>query len=107
MSELKFRQTFKQYLEKDIDEDDEEGVGEVEEEPDLHRFNVRGGREADRDGEVDRGQNHHAGSRNKTQTKHRRQDQAVLHVDGVDQTELVLIRDVVGGLVYDVHEESG
>ena len=49
------------YLEEDIDEYDEEGVGQVEEEPDLHRLDVRGGGEADRDGEVDGGQHHHAG----------------------------------------------
>ena len=48
-------------LQNNVAENHEKGVGEVEEEPDLHRFDVRGGGEADGDGEVDGGEDHHAG----------------------------------------------
>ena len=73
-----------------IDNDDQERVGQIEEEPDLHRFYVGGAGEAGGHREVDRGQDHHAGD-----------------VDGVDHAELVFTSDVVGGLVDDVHEDSG
>ena len=78
------------HLEPDIDEYDEEGVGQVEEEPDLHRLDVGGAGEAGGHREVDRGQHHHAGD-----------------VDGVDQAVLVISGDVVGGLVDDVHQDGG
>ena len=48
-------------LEDHIDQDDKERVGETEEEPNLDGFNVRSAGQAGRDGEVDRGQHHHAG----------------------------------------------
>ena len=48
-------------LEDHVDENDKERVGQTEEEPDLYRLDVGGGREAGRDGEVNRGQDHHAG----------------------------------------------
>ena len=85
-----FISLFKVYLKTDVDQNDEERVGEVEEQPDLHRFDVWGCRQAGGDRQVDRGQDHHAGD-----------------VDGVDQTELVLVTDVVGGLVDDVHQDGG
>ena len=78
------------HLEADIDGDDEEGVGEVEEEPDLHRLDVRGGGEAGGHREVDRGQDHHAGD-----------------VDGVDQVVAGVSVDVVGHLVDHVHQDGG
>ena len=78
------------HLEENIDQDDEDGEGEVEEEPDLHRLDVGGAGQAGGDREVDRGQDHHAGD-----------------VDGVDQAVLVLSCDVVGGLVDDVHQDGG
>ena len=49
------------YLEANVGQNDEEGVGQVEEEPHLHRLDVWGRREAGGDREVDRGQDHHAG----------------------------------------------
>ena len=44
-----------------IDQNHKEGVGEVEEEPDLHRLDVGGAGEAGGDREVDGGEDHHAG----------------------------------------------
>ena len=79
----------KSHLQQNIDNDDEDRVGEVEEEPDLHWLDVSSAGEAGGHREVDRGQDHHAGD-----------------VDGVDQAELVFTSDVVGGLVDDVHEDS-
>ena len=51
----------KSHLEENIDQDHQDGEGEVEEEPDLHRLDVGGAGEAGGDGQVDRGQDHHAG----------------------------------------------
>ena len=56
-----------------IDDDDEEGVGEVVEEPDLHGLDDGSAGKGAGDGEVDGGQDHHAGD-----------------VDGDDQVELVV-----------------
>ena len=78
------------HLEENIDQYDEDRVGEVEEEPDLHWLDVGGAGEAGGDREVDRGQDHHAGD-----------------VDGDDHAVLVVSRDVVGGLVDDVHQDGG
>ena len=78
------------HLEENIDNDDEDRVGEVEEEPDLHWLDVGGAGEAGGDREVDRGQHHHAGD-----------------VDGNYHAVLVVSSDVVGGLVYNVHQDSG
>ena len=78
------------YLEYNINENGEKGIGQVEEEPDLHRLDDRGGGQTGRDREVDRGQHHHAGD-----------------VDGVDQVVLGVSADVVGGLVDHVHQDSG
>ena len=47
-------------LQHDVADDDHEGVGEVEQEPHLHGLDVRGAGERGGDGEVDRGQHHHA-----------------------------------------------
>ena len=49
-------------LDENIEENNDEGVGEAGQEPDLHRLDVGGGGEAGGDGQVDRGQDHHAGS---------------------------------------------
>ena len=87
------RKVLHSHLGHDVGEDDKDGIGEVEEEPDLHRLDVGGGREAGGHREVDRGQHHHAGD-----------------VDGVDQAILVISArhpDVVGGLVDDVHQDGG
>ena len=78
------------HLEYDIYNDDQEREGQVEEEPDLHRLDAGGAGEAGGDGQVDRGQHHHAGD-----------------VDGVDQAVLVVSGDVVGGLVDHVHQDGG
>ena len=48
-------------LNDDVCDDNEEGPGEIEEEPDLHRFDTGGAGQAGGDGEVDGGQHHHAG----------------------------------------------
>ena len=42
-------------------DDDEEGVGQVPQEPHLHRLDGRGAGQRGGDREVDRGQDHHAG----------------------------------------------
>ena len=78
------------HLEENIDNDDEDRVGEVEEEPDLHWLDVSRVGEAGGDREVDRGQDHHTG-----------------YVDGDDPAVLVISSDVVGGLVDDVHQDGG
>ena len=49
------------HLKENIDDDDEERVGEVEEEPDLHRLDVRSAGEAGGHREVDGGQHHQGG----------------------------------------------
>ena len=70
-------------LEQYIDQDGDEGVGEIEEEPHLNRLDIRGGGQTCGDREVDGGQDHHAGD-----------------VDGVDYAELVVTAyhlDVVCG----------
>ena len=48
-------------LNDDVCDDNEEGPGEIEEEPDLHGFDTGGAGQAGGDGEVDGGQHHHAG----------------------------------------------
>ena len=77
------------HLQQNIDNDDEDRVGEVEEEPDLHWLDVSSAGKAGGHREIDRGQDHHAGD-----------------VDSVDQAVLVLSGDVVGGLVDDVHQDG-
>ena len=49
------------YLKEDIDDDNQERVGQVEEEPDLYRFDVRGAGQTVRNCEIDGGQNHQGG----------------------------------------------
>ena len=78
------------YLEYDSGQHYNKRVGHVEQQPDLHWLDIRGGGQAGGDWEVDRGQDHHAGD-----------------VDGVDQVVLGVSGDVVGGLVDDVHEDGG
>ena len=71
----------KSHLFDDIGHNDQEWVGQVEEEPDLHRFDGLRGGEAGGDWEVDRGQDHHAGD-----------------VDCDDQLVFLLHSNIVGGL---------
>ena len=78
------------YLKENIDDDDKERVGEVEEEPDLHRFDVGGAGQAGGHREVDGGQHHQGGD-----------------VQLEDQGVLVLPGEVDGGLVDDVHQDGG
>ena len=75
-------------LKNDVGEDDLEGVEQVDQEPDLHRLDTGRAGQAGGHREVDGGQDHHAGD-----------------VDGVDHAVLVLPRDVVGGLVDQVHQD--
>ena len=77
-------------LQHNVGDDDEKGEGEVDEEPDLHRFDSESAGKAGGDWQVDRGQDHHAGD-----------------VDGDDQVGLALHPQVVGGLVDDVHQDGG
>ena len=77
----------KRDLKDHIDDDDEEGVGEVVEEPDLHGLDDGSAGEVAGDREVDRGQDHHAGD-----------------IDADDQLVFVSVGDVVGGLVDNVHQ---
>ena len=79
-------------LEYDVDQDHQERIGQVEQEPDLHWLDVRGGGQTGWHWEVDGGQDHHAGD-----------------VDGVDHAVLVVCAahlDVVGCLVDHVDEDS-
>ena len=78
------------YLEKNIDNDDHDRVGEVEEEPDLHWLDVGGAGEAGGHWEVDGGQHHQGGD-----------------VQLENQGVLVLSGKVDGGLVDDVHQDGG
>ena len=77
-------------LQENIDEDDEDRVGEVEQQPDLHRLDVSSAWEAGGHREVDGGQDHHAGD-----------------VDGVYQVVPRVSGDVVGHLVDHVHQDGG
>ena len=45
----------------DVAGDNQDRIGQVEQEPDLHWLDIRGRGETGRDWEVDRGQDHHAG----------------------------------------------
>ena len=78
------------YLEENISDNYQERPEEVEEEPLLNGFDVKGDREVLWNRDVDRGQQHHAGD-----------------VDGVDQVVLGVSGDVVGGLVDDIHQDGG
>ena len=73
----------------DVAGDDKDRIGEVKEEPELHRLDVGGWRQTGGHREVDRGQDHHAGD-----------------VDRVEQAVLVIRHDVVGGLIDGVHQDS-
>ena len=75
------------YLQDHIDQDGGEGIGEVEDQPDLHRLDVGGAGQTDGYREVDRGQDHHAGD-----------------VDGEDQVVPGVPVDLIGDLVDHVHE---
>ena len=77
-------------LEGDIDQYGDEGIGQIENQPDFYWFYIRGGRQAGGHRQVDGGEDHHAGD-----------------VDGVDHVVLSVSLDVVGGLVDHVHEDSG
>ena len=77
-------------LEHHVADDDKEWVGQVEQEPHLDGFDDgRAGQTAGH-GEVDRGEDHHAGD-----------------VYGDDHVVLCLSSDVVGGLVNYVHQDGG
>ena len=77
-------------LKDHIDDDDEEGVGKVVEEPDLHGLDDGSAGEGGGDRKVDRGQDHHDRD-----------------VDGDNQAVLVVPAVTVGSLVDDVHEDGG
>ena len=50
------------HLEYNVNNDDQDRKTQVKQQPDLHRLDVGGAGEAGGDGQVDRGQDHHAGS---------------------------------------------
>ena len=78
------------HLEYNVNNDDQDRKTQVKQQPDLHRLDVGGAGEAGGDGQVDRGQDHHAGD-----------------VDGVDKVVFGVSGDVVRGLVDDVHQDGG
>ena len=73
----------------DVSDDDQEGVGQVDEEPHLHWLDGGGGGQGGGDREVDRGEDHHAGD---------------VHRD--DQLIAALPGDVVSQLVDHVHHQG-
>ena len=75
------------YLQCRVDDDDKERVGEVEEQPGLNGLDVRSAGEAAGHGEVDGGEDHHAGD-----------------VHGEYHLISVLNRDEVCRLVYNVNQ---
>ena len=81
---------FVSYLKENIDDDDKERVGQVEEEPGLHGLDVGGAGQAVGDREVDGGQDHQGGD-----------------VQLEDQGVPALPGEVDGGLVDDVHQDGG
>ena len=87
---MRVQDTWRPDLQHNVEDNDEEWEGEIEEEPDLHRFNPQRAGEGGGDREVDGGEDHHAGD-----------------VDGDHQVGLPLQRQVVGGLVDDVHQDGG
>ena len=78
------------YLDNDVNHDDQEWISKVEEEPDLNGFDGCCGGQAGGDREVDRGKDHHAGD-----------------VDSYNKFTFIRGRDIVGGLVDDVHQDGG
>ena len=80
---------FTSYLQCRVDNDDKERVGEVKEQPGLNGLDVRSAGEAAGHGEVDGGEDHHAGD-----------------VDGDDEVVLVIDGHVVGCLIDDVHQDG-
>ena len=77
-------------MDNDVDHNDKEGVGKVEEKPDLNGFDGCCGGQAAGHREVDRGKDHHAGD-----------------VNSYDKLTFVSGRNIVGGLVDDVHQDGG
>ena len=78
------------YLHDHVGNNDPERIGNAEEQPHLHRFDVRGVGQGHGDRHVDGGEHHHA-----------------CDVDCDDQVILGVSSDVVGGLVDDVHQNGG
>ena len=74
------------YLEKYVDNDDHDRIGQVEEEPDINIFQSSGVREAVGDSNIDGGEDHHAGD------VHRHK-------------EVKVAPDIVGCLVDYVHQD--
>ena len=66
------------HLKQDIDQDDEDRVGEVEEEPELHRFDGGGAGKAGGDRNVEGGQHYQTGSGKKRDKN--RTDDGVAHM---------------------------
>ena len=75
-------------MDEGVDENYEKRIDEAEEKPDLDIFDRGGGGEALRDGDVDGGEDHHAGDVNRN-----------------DVTKELVSNKEAGGLVDDVHED--
>ena len=75
------------HLEEDVGQYCDERIGEIKNQPELNRFDFRGDGQAWGHWDEDGGEDHHAGD-----------------VDGVDQVVLRVPGDVVGQLVYQVHQ---
>ena len=78
------------YLQNYVNKNNKEWIGQVEQKPHLHRFNVWSAWQRVGHREVYRGQNHQT-----------------CNVDGVDHVILGVSSDVISGLVDDVHEDCG
>ena len=78
------------YLHWNIDQNNHERISQVEEEPDLDRFDVRSAGQGGGHREVDGGQHHHTGD-----------------VDSDNQVILRVSGQVVGGLVENVCQDGG
>ena len=88
--ELKlFSHVYISHLEDHVDDDDKERIGEVVQEPDFNGFDDWSAGQTVGHGQVDRGQHHHARD-----------------VHGDDQIVPVRHRQVVCGLVDDVHQDG-
>ena len=77
------------YLHHDIHQYNHKRKSQIEEEPNLDWFDVGSAGQGGWHGEVDGGENHHAGD-----------------VDGVQQVVPRLTDDVVAGVVDDVHQDG-
>ena len=83
------------YLKENVWEYDQDRVGQIEDEPDLDRLDVGGAGEAGGHGDVEGGEDHHAGD---AEVRDEFRNTVVLSLlDCVDQVISVVSSDIVGG----------